>query len=83
MDVMSQAAAVLCIQLPVFDTTLATHRARKTDCRKGLHAETAFGRSSAEALFTFLIAIPKFPFLCFRSYQLVKVLSSCIMPCLA
>jgi hypothetical protein len=35
---MSHAVAVLCIQVPMFDTTPAIQMARKTFCRKGLQA---------------------------------------------
>ena len=36
---MNQAAPTLCIQVPTLETTVAIHRARKTDCLKGLQAE--------------------------------------------
>src|SRR3954464_9092404 len=39
--VISQPADALYIHPPMFATTVAIHRARKTECRKGLHAEDA------------------------------------------
>ena len=39
-EVMSQAAPTFCIQVPTLETTVAIHRARKTECLKGLQAET-------------------------------------------
>jgi hypothetical protein len=39
--VISQAAPTLCIQVPMFDTTEAIHRLRKSGCRKGDQAEGA------------------------------------------
>jgi hypothetical protein len=48
MVTMSQAVAVLCIQVPIFDTTPAIQMARKTFCRKGLQAVDRFPARSPE-----------------------------------
>src|SRR5207244_7525981 len=46
-DVMSHAAPTFCIQVPIFDRTLASQSARKNGCWSGLQAELSSGGSSA------------------------------------
>jgi hypothetical protein len=47
--VISQPAAAFCIQVPMFDTTVADHRTAKVLCRNGLSEEAGVSGGSVSA----------------------------------
>jgi hypothetical protein len=49
-EVINHAAPTFCIQVPMFDATDASHRARNSGCRSGLQADRCVG--SAENMVT-------------------------------